>query len=177
MLTPPGAIVVGLNDLATDGGAITVSEAMLLVAPVPASVDVIALVVLSFAPAVVPVTETVKVQPEPGAGDAVNVPPERLTVLVPARAVIVPFPHEPVTAGFADTLSPAGNGSVNPTPLRPVVVLGFVMAKLKVVFEFSGILVELNDVVMVGLTGTGFTVTTVGADGALVQPFIVTLTV
>jgi len=49
-----GTIVAGLNALAIDGGAITVSTAVLLVAPVPPSVEVIAPVVLLLLPALVP---------------------------------------------------------------------------------------------------------------------------
>jgi hypothetical protein len=177
VLMPPGAIVVGLNDLASAGGATTVIAAVLLVAPVPASLEVIALVVFSFVPEVVPFTPTVKVQVEPAAGEAVNVPPDRLTLLLPAIAVIVPLPHEPVTFGVGATTSPAGRLSVNPTPLRPLVVFGLLIVKLNVLMEFSGILAGLNAFVIVGLTGTGLTVTTVAADAALVQPFVVAVTV
>jgi hypothetical protein len=177
VLTPPGAIVIGLNDLVSEGGATTVNDAVLLVAPIPTSVEVIALVVLSFVPAVVPVTAIVKIQFEPAAGEAVNVPPDRLTLLLPAVAVIVPLPHEPVTFGVAATTSPAGRLSVNPTPLRPLVVFGLLMVKLNALLEFNGILVGLNDFVIVGLLGSGFTVTVVAADGALVQPFVVAVTV
>jgi hypothetical protein len=177
VLTPPGVIVVGLNDFANEGGATTVSEAVLLVAPVPDSVEIIALVVLSFVPAVVPVTATVNMQADPGAGEAVNVPPDKPTLLLPAIAVIVPLPHEPVTFGVAATTSPAGRLSVNPTPVRPLVVFELPIVKLNVLIEFSGILAGLNAFVIVGLTGTGLTVTTVAADGALVQPLVVAVTV
>lgn len=175
--TPPGAMVMGLNDLVIAGGATIVSPAVLLVAPVPASVEVIAPVVLSFVPAVVPVTATVKVQDDPADGEAVNVPPDRLTLLLPAVAVIVPPPHEPVTVGVAATNNPAGRLSANPTPLRPLVVFGLIIVKLKALLEFNGMLVGLNDLVTVGLTGSGFTVTVVAADGALVQPLALALTV
>jgi hypothetical protein len=177
VLTPSGVIVVGLNDFVSAGGATTVRAAVLLVAPVPASLEVIALVVFSFVPEVVPFTPTVKVQIEPAAVEAVNVPPDRLTLLLPDVAVIVPLPHEPVTFGVVATTSPAGRLSVNPTPLRPLVVFGLLIVKLNVLMEFSGILAGLNAFVIVGLTGTGLTVTTVAADAALVQPFVVAVTV
>ena len=177
VLTPPRAIVVGLNDLASEAGATTVRAAVLLVAPVPASVEVIALVVFSFVPEVVPLTLTVKVQTEPVAGEAVNVPPDRLRLLLPAIAMIVPLPHEPDTFGVGATTSPAGRLSVNPTPLRPLVIFGLLIVKLNVLMEFNGILAGVNAFVIVGLTGTGLTVTTVAADGAPVQPFIVGVTV
>ena len=177
VLTPPAAIVVGLNDLVRAGGATTVRVAVLLGAPVPASVEIMALVVLSFAPAVVAVTATEKVQADPSVGEAVNVPPDKPTLLLPATAVIVPLPHVPVTFGLAATTNPAGRLSVNPTPLRPLVVFGLLIVKLKVLFEFSGILAGLNAFAIVGLTETGLTVTTVAADGALVHPLVVVVTV
>ena len=177
VLRPPGEMVVGLNDLASAGGATTVSDAVLLVAPVPASVDVTALVVLSLVPAVVPVTATLKVQADPGVGDAANVPPDKLTFVLPGVAVMAPLPHEPVTFGDAATTSPAGKLSLKPTPLRPVVVFGLLIVKLNVLVELSGIVVGLKALVMVGLAGNGLTVTTIDADGALVHPFVVVVTV
>lgn len=177
VVTPPGAIVVGLNDLVIAGGAITSNAAVLLVAPVPASVEVIALVVLSFVPAVVPLTATVKVQDDPAAGEAASVPPDRLTLLLPAVAVIVPAPHEPVTLGVVATTNPAGRLSTNPTPLRPLVVFGLLIVKLRVLLEFNGMSGGLNDLVTVGLTGTGFTVTIVAVESTLVQPLAEAVTV
>src|SRR6266849_1330239 len=93
VLLPLSRIVVGLKALLIVGGATTVSEAVLLVEPVPPSVEVMALVVLFFTPAVVPVTFTENVHDDPAAGDAVNVPPERLMLPLPATAVIVPLPQ------------------------------------------------------------------------------------
>ena len=177
VVTPPGAIVVGLNDLVIAGGAITSSAAVLLVAPVPTSVEVIAFVVLSFVPAVVPLTATVKVQDDPAAGEVVSVPPDRLTLLLPAVAMIVPAPHEPVTPGVGAITNPAGKLSTNPTPLRLLVVFGLLIVKLRVLLEFNGMFVGLNDLVTVGLTGSGFTVTLVDTEGTLVQPPAVTVTV
>src|SRR4029450_11362592 len=140
-------------------------------------VQVIALVVWSFVPVVVPVTATVNVQEDPAAGEAVSIPPDRLTMLLPALAMMVPPPHEPVTFGVAATTNPAGRLSTNPTPLRPLAVFGLLIVKLKVLLEFNGMLVGLNDLVTVGLTGIGFTVTVVAADVALVHPLTITLTV
>jgi hypothetical protein len=91
------AIEVGLNTLAIDGGAITVNTAVLLVAPVPPSVEVTAPVVLFLLPALVPVTSTEKVHDDPAAGEAVSVPPDRLIAPFPATAVIVPLPQDPIT--------------------------------------------------------------------------------
>ncbi len=67
------------------------------VRPVPPSFELTVPVVLFLLPAVVPFTSTEKVHDEPAPGDAVNVPPDRLMVLLPAVAVIVPLPQEPVT--------------------------------------------------------------------------------
>src|SRR5438874_13571504 len=55
------AMVEGVNTFAIDGGATTVRVAVLLVVPVPPSVEVIALVVLSASPAAMPFTVTVSV--------------------------------------------------------------------------------------------------------------------
>src|SRR6476659_8330523 len=152
VVTPPGVMVVGVNDLVIAGGATTVSVAVLLVEPVPTSLELIAPVVFIFVPAVVPVTATVNVHADEAAGEAVSVAPDKLTLLPPAVAVIVPLPHEPVTLGVAATTIPAGKLSTKPTPLRPVVAFGFVIVKLKVLLAFNGTLVGLNDLVIVGLT-------------------------
>src|SRR5579864_8815066 len=55
------AMLVGLKALAIDGGATTVRVAVLLVAPVPPSVEVTAPVVFTASPAAVPVTLTLRV--------------------------------------------------------------------------------------------------------------------
>jgi hypothetical protein len=144
------AMLVGLKTLAIDGGATTVRTAVLLVAPVPPSVEVIAPVVLLLLPALVPVTSTEKVHVDPAAGDAVSVPPDRLMVLLPAVAVIVPLPQEPVTFGVAATTTPAGKLSVKPTPLRALAVFGLVMVKLSVLLVFNATVVGLKALLIVG---------------------------
>jgi hypothetical protein len=60
--------------------------AVLLVAPVPPSVDVIAPVVLAFAPALVPITFTVTVQVPLAAIE----PPLKVSVVSPALGANVP---------------------------------------------------------------------------------------
>ena len=62
------------------------------VPPLPASLEVTALVVLFCVPDVVPVTFTAKVHDAPAA----RVAPERLTLFEPAAAVIAPPPQLPV---------------------------------------------------------------------------------
>ena len=143
-------IVAGLKTLAMDGGATTVSTAVLLVAPVPPSVEDTAPVVLLLLPPVVPVTDTENVQDDPAAGDAVKVPPDRLTVPVPATAVMVPLPQEPVMAGVAETATPDGRLSVKATPLCPLAVFVLVTVKLSVLLAFNATVVGLNDLLTVG---------------------------
>src|SRR5712691_11066856 len=142
LVVPPSAIEAAPNALLSVGGAITVIEA-LEVLPAPPSVEVTC-TELFFTPAVVPVTSAENVHDEPAAGDAVSVPPDRLTVPLPATAVIVPLPQEPVTLGVAATTRPAGKVSVNATPLSATLVFGLVMVKLNVLLAFSAMLVGLN---------------------------------
>src|SRR2546427_8114094 len=146
-------VPLGLNTLAIGGGASTLSEAE-AVPPVPPSVEVTLPVVLLLLPAVVPVTSTEKVQDDPAAGDAVSVPPERLMVPLPAVAVIVPLPQEPVTLGIAATTTPTGKLSVKDTPLSALAVLGLVMVKLSVLLAFTATLVGLKALLVVGGAAT-----------------------
>ena len=92
---------------------------MLLVAPVPPSVEVTAVVVLLIVPAVFPVTLTLKVHDVL----APSVPPARLTELDPATAVMVPLPQEPLSPLGVDTTKPPLNVSLKPTPLSDVTSL------------------------------------------------------
>src|SRR5215471_13969153 len=135
------------------GGATTVRVSV-AVPPVPPSVELTVPVVLTCAPALMPVTLTENVHDEAGSGDAVNVPPDKLTVDgVPGGllmvAVIVPLPHEPVTVVEAN-FRPPGRLSVKATPLSALAVFGLVTVKLKVLLLFSGTLFGLNDLLMVG---------------------------
>src|ERR1043165_6639170 len=61
VVVPFSGMVAAPNDLLMVGGATILSNAVLLVVPVPPSVDVTAPVVLLASPAVVPVTLTVRV--------------------------------------------------------------------------------------------------------------------
>ena len=103
--------VLGANAFAITG-AVTTPRLAEAVPPVPPSTEVTFPVVLFFEPAVDPVTFTANVHEV----DDVSVAPVRLTTLVPAVAVIVPPPQEPVNPFGVETTSPAGNVSVNPTP-------------------------------------------------------------
>ena len=145
MLPAPNALLIV-------GGATTVRLA-LEVFPVPPSVEV-TWTELFFIPALVPVTFTENVHDDPAAGDAVKVPPERLIEPLPATAVIVPAPHEPVMVGVAATTTPEGRVSVKATPLSATFVFGFVIVKLSVLFVLSGMLVGLKLFVMLGGAAT-----------------------
>src|SRR5262245_50998293 len=103
----------------------TISVAVALL-PVPPFVEVTAEVVLFLLPAVVPVTLIENVQ-DPAAA---RVAPERVTLPLPAVAVMVPPPHEPVRPLGVATERPAGNVSLNATPVSAVEVLELLIVKV-----------------------------------------------
>ncbi len=169
-------VLVGLNALAIEGGATTVNVAVLLVVPVPPSVEVMAPVVLLPLPATVPVTFTLKVHDALWA----TLAPDRLITPVPAVAVTVP-PQVLVTLGVPETTSVAlptppltGSVSLKATPVRSptAVVLGLVMVKVRVLSVFKGTLVGLKALLIVGGATTVSEVLEV-----LPVPAIVSLTV
>jgi hypothetical protein len=146
-VAPVGEVaMLAPNILLIVGGPITVRLAF-EVLPAPPSFEVTC-TLLFLTPAVVPVTSTAKVHDEPTPGDVVRVPPDRLMLPLPAVAVIVPLPHEPVTFGVAATTRPAGKLSVKATPLCVTLVCGWLIVKLSVLLVFSAMLVGLNDLVM-----------------------------
>ena len=128
------------------GGATTARLAVLLAEPVPPSAEVTFPVVLLSAPAVVPVTLTLKLQVPPDA----SVPLDRFTEEVPATAEMVPVPHEPVRPLGVDTAMPVGSESVKATPLRAFVAFGFVTVKLSDVEPLSETLDAPNALLIVG---------------------------
>ena len=75
---------------------------------------------------------------------ATSVAPAKLIWLVPAAAVIVPPPQEPPSPFGVLIVNPAGNVSVNPTPLRLEAVLLFCTVKVNDVDPFSGMLAAPN---------------------------------
>ena len=83
-------------------------------------------------PEAVAVTLTLKLH-EPLAA---RVAPDRLTVPPAATAVIVPPPHVPDKPLGVATTKPAGSESVNATPVKDVLALGFVIAKVREVVPF-----------------------------------------
>jgi hypothetical protein len=114
------ATAVGLNALAIEGGATTLSDAE-AVPPVPPCVDVTFPVVLFCCPAAVPVTFTEKVHEVLCA----SVARARLTTFVPCVDVIVPPPQLPVRPLGVEITNPAGSVSLKATPERLCVVLLF----------------------------------------------------
>jgi hypothetical protein len=107
--------------------------AVLLVVPVPPSLEVTALVVLFFIPAVTPLTLTETVQ----VPLAVKVPPLKVSDVSPDAGVKVP-PQEVEAPGVVATCNPDGSASVKPTPVNWAVEFGFVIVKVKVVVPLSG---------------------------------------
>src|SRR6266700_4974628 len=149
LVEPPSGMLAAPNALMITGGATTVMEA-LDVLPGPPSVEVTC-TLLFLAPAVVPVTFTLKVHEALVA----KVAPASVTLPEPAVAVIVPPPHDPVRPFGVATTRPAGSVSVNATPVRGMVLAaGFVIVKLKLVEPFSGIVAAPNALVMVGGVAT-----------------------
>ena len=92
------------------------------VLPLPPSVDVTAVVVLFFVPAVAPVTVTLNVQLLFAASD----PLEKDIVL---GAVVDSEPPQVVVGPLAATVRPAGKVSVNPMPDSELDIFGLVMLK------------------------------------------------
>ena len=136
---------LGENDLLMVGGPTTVSVAVLLVVPVPPSVDVTSPVVLLKTPARLPVTFTEK---EHELLDPM-VPALRLTDPVAAVAVMTPLPQLPVMPGGLATKRPEGKLSVKATPQSDVVEFGLVIVKVSVEVPFTRMLAGANDLVMV----------------------------
>jgi len=142
---PPTAVVVGEKALLMLGGATTVSVTVLLLEPVPPSVEVTAPVVLDLVPAVLPVTFTLMVQ---GLLSTI-LPPLRLMLLLPAVAVSV-TPHVLLAPFGVATTSPETRVSEKATPLKAVPVLGLVMVNVTLVEPLSAILLAPNALLMVG---------------------------
>ena len=127
---------------------------------------------LFFVPTLVPVTATEKEQELEAARVNAVMP----IVLPPALAAILPVQLPFRLLGLA-TSRPDGKVSVAETLFNVNAEFGFAKVKVSVVVPFSGILAGLNAFAIVGLTGTGLTVTTVADDGALMHPLVVVVTV
>ena len=123
-------------------------------------------VTLFWTPAAVPVTFTEKEQFAPAASAA----PERLTTPVPAVAVIVPPPQDPLNPLGVETVSPAGSVSLKAMPCSVVAELLFRRLNVKLVEPFSGIVAAPNDLVkLVGGLTTAMLAVAVLLDPPLVE--------
>lgn len=142
---PVGAMELGEKDLLMEGGATTVTEA-LAVLPVPPFVEVTALVVLFFAPAVAPVTVTLNVQ----LPLAEIIPPLNTIEL---GAVVVNVPPHWIVEDEA-TVKPTGKVSVKAMPVRLVPVFGLSIVKLRVVVPFNGMVATPKDLLIEGAATT-----------------------
>jgi hypothetical protein len=138
------------NVLLMAAGPTTVTTAVLLVKPGPLSVEEMTPVVLLITPALVPFTETLKLQDALAA----RVAPDKLTEEEPGVAVIVPPPQVPASPLGVEITSPAGSESVKAMPLSEIVVFGLLMLKVSEVEPFSGMLTAPNALVMVGAVAT-----------------------
>ena len=118
-------------------------------APAPALAEE-TVTLLFFAPSVVPVTLTANVHCAPPA----SVAPDRLTLPLPAVAVIVPPPQLPVRPLGVATVSPAGSASVNAIPVSEVAPFGFVIVNVSDVEPLSGMVEAPNDFVIDGGAST-----------------------
>src|ERR1700722_3750051 len=116
------------------------------VPPFPASFEVTALVVLVCVPEVVPIRFTANVHEAVAARDA----PERMTLVDPAAAVIVPPPQLPVKPFGVLTTCPTGRVSVKPIPLKDRLALGLDRLKVRVVLPFNATLPAPNSFRMTG---------------------------
>src|ERR1041385_1670211 len=147
LVVPFNGMVAAPNVLVMDGGEATISVAVLLVAPVPPLVELIAPVVLVTVPDCVPVTFTTIVQVAPGV--AID-PPVRLMLVELAAAVTVP-PQVLLTPGVDATCSPPVSVSLKAIPFSALVLLaGLVMVKVTVVVPFSEMAAAPNALLIVG---------------------------
>jgi hypothetical protein len=142
---PPCKILVCPNNSPIDGWLSTVKLADAAV-PLPSLVELNALVVLVYEPAVAAVTLILKMHCDPAA----TVPPERLIEPLPAIAVIVPPPHDPVRPFGVATTRPDGRVSVNARPVAPVELSVFVTVKISWLVPPGAMVEGLNKIPSVG---------------------------
>jgi hypothetical protein len=114
------------------------------------TLDVTAPVVFILGPALVPLTLTEKTQEAPAA----SVAPESATELLPAVAVMVPPPQDPVRPFGVETTRPAGKVSLNPIPVSVTgLPAGLLIVKVRVLAPFRGIEDGVKVLEMVGVLG------------------------
>jgi len=141
---PFNAIVAAPNAFAIVGGPNTVTDA-LEVFPAPAVAEV-TVTLLFFTPLAVPVAFTLNVHDALAA----NVAPARLTLPDPAKAVITPPPQVPANPFGVATTKPAGNVSVNATPVNPDEEFGLFTTNASEVELFSATVAAPNVFVIAG---------------------------
>jgi len=141
-------LVAKLSATAT-GGATTVSVAVLLVPPVPPSVELTAPLVLFLVPVVVAVISTFTVHVE----FAARAPALKVSVVSPASGLKVPL-QAVVALGVAATCNPEGRLSLKAIPVKAVVVFGLVIVKVRVATPPVQIVEALKDLLIVGAPTT-----------------------
>ncbi len=133
------------NAFAMLGGPITVTVAVLLVAPGPLSVDEIGPVVLFCTPAAIPLTFRLIVHD----AFAARVPPVKLIEPDPAAAVTVPLQVLAKSARRCN-LEPCRQRVIKATPVSPSDVFGLLRVKVSEVFAPTRMLAAPNAFVIVG---------------------------
>ena len=126
---------------------LTVSVAVLLVAPEPLSVALITPVVLLSMPGCVGVTVTLKLHVVGIGLPAASVPPVKLMMF---GAVVESIPPQVAVGPLVATVNPAGNVSVKLIPFNATVVLLFVIVKPSEDVCPIKIEVGVNDLLKVG---------------------------
>lgn len=144
---PPSGTLGAPKAFASEGGATTVKMAF-EVLPAPPCVEVME-TELFFWPAVEPATLRETVQEELVA----RVAAERLTLLEPATAVVVPVQVVVRLLGVATT-RPEGKESVKATPVSARETLGLEIVKERVVEAFNGMFEAPKEVLMDGGVAT-----------------------
>jgi len=128
-------------------GAATNRVAVLLVAPGPLSVELIAFVVLLNNPPWVPVTTTVSEQLAPPA----SAPPENVRVVAPDPGDQVPPQALFVSPGVDATCDPVGSGSTKLMFVR-LVTFGFEIENVNVLVPFKRIVGGAKPIIRSGAT-------------------------
>ena len=135
----------GLNVIDCDASVTSILA--LDVLPVPPSVELI-VTLLFLVPTVVPCTVTTIVH---GPAPPATVPPVNCTVLEFGKDAV---PPQPLFVTLPVPIRPACRLSVNASPFRVMAPLGFVIVNVNEVVLFSGMLVRVKALVIVGGVAT-----------------------
>ncbi len=120
---PPTGIARCANVVPMTGAPTPTTSVAVAGAPLPPASELIELVVVTFVPAVVPVTLTETMHEAPAASDA----PDRAMDDEPTMAPIVPPGHELLAAAGDATTTPAGSASMNEMPVSVALAFGLLM--------------------------------------------------